>query len=160
MYRHEEYPDYWRHIEARDSVLNRHPDLNFVGLHLASLEWSLDEIGQRLDRFPNLAVDLAERISHLYYHTANDRSRVVRFFEEYQDRIIYGTDIIDDPSLQVSEVTDDLKNRWENHWAFFTTKKRLDSPQIDQPFRGLDLPDQILTKIYRQNAINWYNLLS
>ncbi|NGP89169.1 amidohydrolase family protein [Aliifodinibius halophilus] len=158
MYKHDEYPDYWRHIEARDAVLARHPQLQFVGLHIASLEWSLDEVEQRLDRFHNMAIDLAERISHLYYHAAENRDRVIRFFEKYQDRIIYGTDIIDDPAADPADIIEELTHRWESHWQFLATNKKLSSPQVTAPFQGLALPQSILEKIYRTNAIHWYQL--
>lgn len=158
MYKHDKYPNYWRHIKARDTVLERHPKLRFVGLHLASLEWDLDEIAKRLDKFPNLAVDLAERLSHLYYHTAIDRSRVINFFKKYSDRIIYGTDIIDDPEKKPSQITDDLEQRWNFHWQFLASDKMLTSPQIGDSFQGLNLSQNILEKIYRTNAESWYLL--
>ncbi|MTI87805.1 MAG: hydrolase [Balneolaceae bacterium] len=156
MYKNDEYPDYMEHVEARDNVLSRHPNLTFIGLHLASLEWSLDELSRRLDNHPNLAVDLAERIAHLYHHTAQDRNKVIDFFHTYQDRIIYGTDIIDDPAIPVSQVKKKLETRWNNHWSFFSTNQLLRSDQIEDTFKGLDLPTSILEKIYRTNALQWY----
>jgi predicted TIM-barrel fold metal-dependent hydrolase len=158
MYRHDEYPDYWEHIEARDRLLDRHKNLNFVGLHLASLEWNLDEISERLEKYPRMAVDLAERISHLYYHAARDRKKAISFFEKYQDRIIYGTDIIDDPIRNPSEVTQELERRWKKHWLFLSTDKKLSSSQIEKPFRGLALPKSVLKKVYFENARKWYGL--
>ena len=158
MYKHDEYPDYWRHIEARDHILERHPNLNFIGLHLGSLEWSLEEVTKRLIQFPNFAVDLAERINHLYYHAAEDRSNVIQFFERFQDRIIYGTDIIDDPNQQPGAIIEDLTNRWESHWKFLSTDKSLNSPEITQSFRGLGLSQNILEKIYRENTLDCYNI--
>jgi len=158
MYKHNEYPDYWDHIKARDHILERHPSLNFVGLHLASLEWNIEEVMERLDQFPNLMVDLAERITHLYYQTADDRQQMIDFFTNYQDRIIYGTDIIDDPDSTPQEIRTDLENRWTTHWQFFTTDDEMYSPQVDSSFRGLDLPETILEKLYRTNAIKRYHL--
>src|SRR5699024_1409253 len=121
MYRHDEFPAYMEHINARDAILERHPDLIFIGAHIASLEWSLEEVSKRLDKFPNLAIDLAERISHLEYHTAHDRSEVIEFFNKYQDRIIYGTDIIDDPDISAPDIAKELKRRWKKHWLFLST---------------------------------------
>lgn len=46
-------------INARDHMLEKHPALKFIGAHLGSLEWSLEELSKRLDRFPNMALDLA-----------------------------------------------------------------------------------------------------
>lgn len=158
MFKHEEYPDYWSHIEARDRILDRHPDLQFVGLHLASLEWNLDEVAHRLDRYPNLMVDLAERQSHLYYHAAEDRRKVINFFETYQDRIIYGTDIIDEPAQSPEAINEELVRRWTEHWQFFSSDKEMTSSQIDSSFKGLALSEKILEKIYRTNAKKRYNM--
>ncbi|HKK44545.1 MAG TPA: amidohydrolase family protein [Balneolaceae bacterium] len=158
MYLHDEYPDYSEHIKARDHILERHPDLNFVGLHLASLEWNLDEVANRLDKHPHFAVDLAERFSHLYYHAVRNRNKVKKFFEKYQDRIIYGTDIIDDPQQDATDIIQELKRRWEKHWLFLSTDKKLHSRYIDQSFFGLDLPESILEKVYHSNAQDWYLL--
>ena len=43
-------------IRARDRVLARHPDLRVIGCHLGSMEFDVDEVARRLDRFPNFAV--------------------------------------------------------------------------------------------------------
>lgn len=158
MYKHEEYPGYWQHIKARDNILEEYPNLQFVGLHLASLEWNLDRLAKRLEKYPNLAVDLAERIVHLYYHAAEDRDRVIDFFRKYQNRIIYGTDIINDPDSNPTSVKNDLEHRWLTHWEFLATNKKLTSKQIAPSFQGLDLPKTILEKVYRENAIKWYQL--
>lgn len=158
MYRHSDYPAYQEHIDARDALLERHPELTFVGLHLASLEWSLEAVARRLDRFPRMAVDLAERFSHLYLHAARDRQAVISFFRRYQDRIIYGTDIIDDPAKEADEVCRELEERWQTHWKFLSGDGEMRSNQIGRSFRGLNLPPKILRKIYRENAVRWYGL--
>lgn len=158
MYLHDEYPAYHKHIEARDAILDRHPNLQFMGLHLASLEWSLDEVASRLDRYPNLAVDLAERIAHLYYHAGEDRQRVIDFFDRYQDRIIYGTDIINDPDQSSETINEELASRWTTHWKFLATDNPMESPQVEKSFRGLNLSESILEKVYCSNAKRWYQL--
>ena len=61
MYLHPDMPSYQDQIRARDHMLSQHPDLQFAGLHLASLEWSVDEIAHFLDRFPNAVVDVRWR---------------------------------------------------------------------------------------------------
>ncbi|MEX2396046.1 MAG: amidohydrolase family protein, partial [Balneolales bacterium] len=86
MHLHPEYPSYEDQINARDHMLEKHPDLRFVGAHLASLEWDVDEVAKRLDKFPNLAVDLAERICHLQYQAVTDHQKVLDFMVNYQDR--------------------------------------------------------------------------
>ncbi len=83
MKRHPDYPSYEQQIAARDRLLAKHPRLRFVGAHLGSLEWDVDELAKRLDAYPNLAVDMAARICHLQ---VQDRERVRRFIIRYQDR--------------------------------------------------------------------------
>ena len=87
MFLHPEAPSYEDQINARDNVLKKHPNLNFTGAHLASLEWSVDELAKRFDRFPNMKADLAARIVHLQYQSLTDRERVRNFLIKYQDRI-------------------------------------------------------------------------
>ena len=58
MYPHPEYPCYQDQIDARDHMLGKHPHLVFIGALLGSLEWSIDELAKRLDKFPNMHVNL------------------------------------------------------------------------------------------------------
>ena len=92
MYLHPEMPSYEEQIEHRDNMLAKNPYLAFVAVHMASLEWSIDEEAKFLDRFPNASLDLAERMSHTQYLTQKDRDKVRNFFMKYQDRILYATD--------------------------------------------------------------------
>jgi predicted TIM-barrel fold metal-dependent hydrolase len=146
MYLHPEYPSYNDQIDARDSMLAKHPDLIFVGAHLGSLEWNVAELAERLDRFPNMAVDMAARISHLQIQ---DRDTVRDFIIDYQDRLLYGTD------AGVSESTDALEwiaEKWHSDWLYFTTDSVLTSPEVRRTFAGLKLPVSVLRRIYHQNA--------
>ena len=43
-------------------MLEKNPELIFIGAHMGSLEWSVDELAKRLDKFPNMSVDMAARI--------------------------------------------------------------------------------------------------
>ena len=76
MFLHPDYPSYEAQINARDHLLEMHPDLVFIGCHLGSLEWNVDELAKRLDKFPKMAVDMSARICHLQYQSARDRERV------------------------------------------------------------------------------------
>lgn len=72
MFLHPELPTYEMQIAARNKMLENHPHLKFIGAHLGSLEWSVDELAKRLDKFPNMAVDMAARISHFQYQASKD----------------------------------------------------------------------------------------
>jgi predicted TIM-barrel fold metal-dependent hydrolase len=152
MYLHPNYPSYDDQINARDNMLAKHPDLAFVGAHLGSLEWSVGELAERLDRFPNMAVDMAARIVHLQ---VQDRDTVRAFFIRYQDRLLYGTDAV------VSESTDALEwiaETWHRDWLYFTTDDLLISPDVRNSYVGLKLPASVLRKIYFQNAMDWLGM--
>jgi predicted TIM-barrel fold metal-dependent hydrolase len=154
MYLHPEYPSYEEQIRARDHLLEKHPDLKFIGAHLGSLEWSLPELARRLDKFPNMAVDLA-RLPHLQLHALTNWQKTHDFFIKYQDRLLYGTDV------QVGETKDPAalkKNAHESrlrNWQFFATGDMLAGTQGNKAFRGLKLPREVINKIYRTNAEKW-----
>lgn len=94
MFLHPEYPSYRKQIKARDYLLEKHPALKFMGAHLASLEWNVDTLAAFLDRFPKATADMAECICHLLLQAQKDRDKVRDFMIKYQDRIIYGTDMV------------------------------------------------------------------
>ncbi len=156
MYLHPEYPSYNRQIEARDHMLEKHPDMRFVGAHLASLEWSVDEIAKRLDRFPNLAVDMAERISHLQYQAVNEHEKVRGFLIKYQDRILYATDIVTDDSISPETVQANAYSIWTGHWRFFVSDEIMEAPEVPGKFRTLHLPREVVDKLYAGNINKWY----
>lgn len=162
MYLHPERPSYEDYINARDRMLEKHPDLTFIGAHLGSLEWSVDELAKRLDKFPNMAVDMAELISHLQYQALTNWQKVHDFFIKYQDRLLYGTDVrinaMDIVNNQIKE-PGDLKKHihdvWMRHWKFFTTDEKMNVPKVQGEFKGLKLPAEVVDKIYYKNAVKW-----
>ncbi|HZY78291.1 MAG TPA: amidohydrolase family protein [Cyclobacteriaceae bacterium] len=158
MYLHPEYPEYEDVIAARDRMLEKYPDLRVVGAHLASVEWSLDEMSKRLDRFPNLAMDMAARIPHLQYLTQKDRESVRAFFDKYQDRLIYATDMgmrgDADPEARKRE----LHEVWLRDWRYFVTADSLSSPSVNGDFQGLKLKKAVVDKVFRENAVRWFGI--
>ncbi|MBK8881127.1 MAG: amidohydrolase family protein [Bacteroidales bacterium] len=158
MFLHPEYPTYEDQINARDRLLEKHPDLVFVGCHLGSLEWNVDELAKRLDKFPNMAVDMAARICHLQYQSARDRNKIRDFCIKYQDRLLYGTDLSDEGSKTAQEITDQIHTTWLEDWKYFTTDEKMTAPSFRGEFEGLQLPKEVVRKIYSENAIKWYRL--
>lgn len=124
MYLHREFPSYEDQIRARDHMLEKHPDLQFIGVHLGSLEWSVDELAKRLDKFPDIAVDMAARISHLQYQAKNNWQKVHDFCIKYQDRLLYATDILISNSESPSSVKKQAHDTWLNDWRFFSQMKK------------------------------------
>jgi predicted TIM-barrel fold metal-dependent hydrolase len=150
MYLHPEYPSYEDQIRARDHMLEKHPNLQVVSVHLASLEYDVDEVAKRLDKYPNIAVDLAARISHLQHQALTDWQKVHDFLVKYQDRILYATDLgFSGRSNQHAHDT------WLRDWRFFVTDDVMTNSQVKGEFRGMKLPREVVDKIYRQNAEKW-----
>jgi predicted TIM-barrel fold metal-dependent hydrolase len=158
MYLHPEFPTYEAQIGARDNTLKKHKNLLFCGAHFASVEWSIEEIASRLDKYPNMMVDTAERICHLQLQSIERYEAVRNFVLKYQDRIIYATDLIDDNTLSDEELKAHLKKIWERHWLYFTTGGMQTSHKVNGTFKGLDLPWEVIEKIYSKNAEHFYKL--
>lgn len=152
MYLHPEYPSYEEQIAARDRMLEKHPNLKFMGAHLGSLEWSVDELAKRLDRFPNMSVDLAERVSHIQVQSLEDRRKVRDFFIKYQDRIIYGSDRGDRAEPDPEVFVERADREWQNDWKFFTTDETMSNWMVEGDFKGIKLPRGVIEKIYYKNA--------
>jgi alpha-galactosidase len=147
-----EWPDYEAQIAARDRMLDKHRDLAFVGVHLASLEWDVDRIADFLRRYPNASVDLAARLSHLELQASRDREKVRRFFIEFQDRILYGSDLARGRGQSDAEFAAEAHAGWLADWRFLAGNETLTSTEFDGPFQGLGLPREVLEKVYGRNA--------
>jgi hypothetical protein len=151
MYQHPEIPSHAQQLAARDRMLAAHPALHFDSVHLASLEWDVDEVAHFLDHFPNASVDLAARMVHLQYQAARDRNKVRRFLIHYQDRILYGTDIAVAPG-EADQAAGEARDTWRSDWQFLTSAGRMHSDDFAASFRALALPRPVIDKIYRINA--------
>ena len=158
MFLHPEYPSYEDQIKARDNLLAKHPDLRFIGCHLGSLEWNVDSLARRLDKYPNMAVDMSARICHLQFQSAQDRKRVRDFCIKYQDRLLYGTDVGYGDNSDPERFKKSMHVTWLDDWKYFVTDDEMTSDTFRGTFTGLKLPKEVVYKIYSENAIKWYNL--
>jgi hypothetical protein len=177
MHRHPEAPSYERQIAAQDHILERYPSLVFVGAHLACMEWSLEELSKRLDRFPNLQIDLSGRFPNLFEQAFRNRAVVIDFFKTYQDRIMYGLDYFISPDgsqrwmRPVCRCFPRAYMRWlfkrmlrevEKHWLFLATDqiietgKILVAPVAPRQIQGINLPKDTVDRIFYRNACRIY----
>jgi alpha-galactosidase len=147
-----EWPGYEEQVAARDRMLDRHADLTFVGVHLASLEWDVDRIAAFLRRYPQASVDLAARLPHLQWQASRDHDKVRRFFIEFQDRILYGSDLSRGDGQTDAEFAAEAHEDWLADWQFLAGSGQLHSLEFDAPFHGLALPREVIDRIYRENA--------
>jgi hypothetical protein len=156
MYLHPEMPTYEQQMAARDRMLDRNPRLKFDGAHMASLEWSVDRLAAFLDRYPNTVVDLAARMGQVQFQSNQDLAKVRRFFIRYQDRLLYGTDLSQDPGEDPQELRNDAHATWLRDWQYLATGLTLRVPELDAPVHGLTLPESVVRKIYSANAERWF----
>lgn len=158
MYKHPNLPSYEEQIAARDRMLDKNPNLIFIGAHMGSLEWSVDELAKRLDKYPNMTVDLAARIGQIFYQTIENREKVRAFFIKYQDRLLYATDLNDSGKNDATELKELMHETWIVDWQFFVTKDLMTSYRVDEEFQGLKLPKEVIDKIYSKNARKWLKM--
>lgn len=150
VYRVPGFPSKETILRARDRVLKLHPKLRVVGCHLGSMEDDVGDIARRFDEYPNFAVDAAARIPDLMIQP---REKVRGFFVKYQDRLLYATDL----SLMQGEEPEARLKRWEQtyarDWTYFATA---DTVEFEgRQVRGLKLPEPVLRKLFRENAVRW-----
>ncbi len=149
MYQRPEVPHKDTILEARDRMLAQHPKLRVVGCHVGSDEEHWDRLAKRLDTYPNFAVDLAARVR---YFVRGDHEKAREFLTKYQDRVLYGTDFV----LAPGDATQQAQHLAQTHawdWKFFATSETL--PFRDREVPGLGLPEPVVRKIFRENALRW-----
>ena len=157
MHLHPEFPSYEEQVAARDRRLEKNPDLTFLAVHMASIEWSVDELAERFERFPNMTIDLAARMGQVFYQAHADREKVRNFFIKYQDRILYGTDLSASGDEDKEQLWKDMHDTWMRDWKFFVTDDTLTCSLVNEPYQGLKLPREVIDKIYIKNAQRWLN---
>ena len=139
-------------FEHRENMFAAHPNTRFVNAHIAMISFDLKRVGEMLDKFPNVDVEVSARIQDLGRQPFSGRA----FLIKYQNRVLFGSD--GNPSRQVERF-------WTPHWRYFET----DDEYFDHPaqmlsplgaplqgrwaIHGAYLPDEVIRKIYYQNAV-------
>jgi hypothetical protein len=127
-----------------ENVLAKHPNTIFIGAHLLSIGDDLGYLSSVLDKHPNLFVDTAFMTHRLGRQPYSART----FCLKYQDRILFGTD------------AHPTQEDYGAHFRFYETADEYFDPPFfswmpDLPrwkIYGIFLPDDVLKKIYYQNA--------
>jgi predicted TIM-barrel fold metal-dependent hydrolase len=144
--------------EARLRVIQRHPRTQFLVLHMGEAE-NLPYVAQAMDRYPNMSVEFGARISELGRQPRAAR----KFFDKYQDRILFGTDAIpkgiEFPQQIFGDYLYEIYYRFlETDDEYFDYAPSKIPPQGRWSICGLGLPDAILKKIYQDNAVRLLGL--
>jgi predicted TIM-barrel fold metal-dependent hydrolase len=148
-----DFPSNAELLEARNRVMARHPNTQFIVLHVGNDAENLPYVGECMDRFPNMHVELGARIGEL-----GRQPRMARkFFEKYQDRILFGTDAVPHGADTPQQIFND--ELYEIYYRFLETEDEYFDyapapvpPQGRWRIYGLGLPDAILRKVYYENA--------
>ncbi len=140
-------------LEARNRMFARHPKVAFITLHFGNNAENLAGVGECLDRFPNMYVDMAARIGELGRQPRTAR----KFFEKYQDRIMFGTDAVPNGTSTPQQILS--PKLYEIYYRFLETEDEYfdyapapKPPQGRWQIYGLGLPEEILRKVYYGNA--------
>ncbi len=130
-------------LAQRDRVFARHPKTTFVAAHLAERAEHLADVSRLLEAQPNVFVDLGARVAELGRQPYTARA----FFLRHAERILFGTDLVPDVEM------------YRLHFRFLeTADEYFDYPshasrQGRWQIYGLHLPDDVLKKVYRDNAL-------
>jgi predicted TIM-barrel fold metal-dependent hydrolase len=137
------FPPFLHILEGLARVVERHPETTFVGAHVGCYAENLAWVGQLLDRCPNFNVDISARIAELGRQPYSSR----RFFLKYADRILFGMDIA--ANREEYRVHFRFLETDDEYFPYSTSEV---PPQGRWSIYGLDLPEEVLQKVYYRNA--------
>jgi predicted TIM-barrel fold metal-dependent hydrolase len=154
-----DYPSNAEILDARDRVIARHPKTQFLVLHVGNFAENLGHVAERLNRFPNMSVEIGARIGELGRQPRASQW----FFERYQDRIMFGTDATPKGYETPQQIYGDELYRiygrfLETEDEYFDYAPAPVPPQGRWRIYGLGLPDSILKKVYSENAVRLLGL--
>lgn len=132
-------------LERRDNLIRNHPATTFILPHVANYPEDLALVSQLLDTFPNVFIDFSARTDELGRQPYTAREFMIR----HANRILFGTDM--PASIEM----------YRYHFRFLETfDEYFIPPDYDGTFGrhrwrvcGLGLPNDVLAKIYSENAL-------
>jgi predicted TIM-barrel fold metal-dependent hydrolase len=148
-----DFPSNAELLEARNRVMARHPKTSFVVLHVGNFAENLQNVSENLDRYPNMHIDIAARMGELGRQPRTTR----KFFDKYQDRILFATDATPHGDEYPQQVFND--KLYEIYFRFLETEDEYFDyapakipPQGRWRIYGINLPEPVLSKVYYDNA--------
>jgi predicted TIM-barrel fold metal-dependent hydrolase len=130
-------------LEQRNRVIARHPSTTFVGAHCAESGEDLAYLAEQLDALPNLQIDISARTPELGRQPYTARA----FFLKYADRILFGTDLL--PEVEMYRLYFRFLETADEYFEYPSHASRQGRWNI----YGLFLPEDVLLKVYRENAL-------
>lgn len=139
-----QFPTFDRLMNCLEAVVSAHPAITFVAVHGGCYAENLGWVSRMLDTYPNFNIDIAARIAQLGRQPRATRELFLR----HSDRVLFGSDEI--PHTGASYPT---------HFRFLETADEQFAHSSDDPplmgrwaISGLDLPDDVLQRIYAGNV--------
>lgn len=132
-------------VETVIEAVAKHPNTIFIGAHFLNISHEYDKLAAYLDQYPNLYVDNSAR----HYETCVTPRATKAFYEKYQDRIIFGTD--DYARQEMYSLVWRILETEDEH--FYAMKGESLTGSYHWPLFGLGLSDEVLQKIYHDNAV-------
>ena len=130
-------------LEQRNRVIARHPEIQFVGAHCAETGEDLEYLAQQMDALPNLMIDISARTPEL----GRQPYRARAFFLKYANRILFGTDLL--PEVEMYRLYYRFLETDDEYFPYPSHASRQGRWNI----YGIHLPDDVLRKVYRDNAL-------
>lgn len=151
-----EFPSLARLHEELELVVARHAATRFIGVHFGCfMSWA--DVRRMLDTYPNYHVDTAAAIADM---GRGDVTEVRDVIVAHRERVIFGTDLLRTQAIEMPDLGGrrrwSLREYFERHWRFFETSEAgLEHPMPAQgawTVTGLGLPDDVLARLYAENA--------
>lgn len=133
----------WSLLEQRNTVFGRHPKTIFVGAHMGESPEDLAFVERMLEKHPNVLIDISARAAELGRQPYTAR----KFFLQFPDRILFGTDLL--PEVSMYRLYYRFLETADEYFEYPTHA----SGQGRWNICGLFLPDDVLLKVYRENAL-------
>ncbi|HQH71528.1 MAG TPA: amidohydrolase family protein [bacterium] len=128
-------------LATLENAVKKHPRVTFIACHFANCCSGLGRLGEWFDRYPNLYADNSAR----YEETAPIPRFVSRFYDRYQDRLLYGTDM--GSNVEMYRTTFRILETEDEHFYPETLGN------YHWPLHGFGLKDGVLEKVYRGNLL-------
>jgi hypothetical protein len=142
----QDFPSHQELIDAQLRVIARHPQTTFICAHMANLPEQLAKLAAALDRYPNMHVETSARVAELGRQPYTAR----RFILKYADRIMFGTDGPGTPDKLNPQFA--FLETWDEYFPYVDDPSRF-PPQGFWNIYGIGLPDDVLRKVYFENAL-------
>ncbi len=139
------FPRFERLIDALEALVAANPSTTFVGVHVGGYAENLGRVGRMLDAHANFHVDIAARVAELGRQPRATRELIVT----HPDRVLFGIDEFP-PQRESYAISFRFLETEDEHFAHSTEEVPLMGRWA---ISGIGLPDDVLRKVYAENAL-------